>query len=226
MRLFLAIFIVLLVPTMFFAYPPIIEESGGECSALAQRVEDLASQDGGGLLTVAPLYGSSSSEPSGAALARAEYPLLPTGIGCAFAFWATVVAPRAPPMPATFRATAPTEEAATPAALPFGEQQAGRFLSTIARDITPNGDPISPETTFTLPMPTVAIRVDYPDATQAVLRFQLLERGAVLAMCSAHRAPGIAWCRFAIDLRKGVYSIAFFAGNARLGEFPFTVIGR
>src|ERR1700744_1790680 len=63
---FLLIFVSLLIPTMFFAYPPIIEQSDGECTALQQRVIDLASHDDTGRLTVSPLYSPSLSEPSGA----------------------------------------------------------------------------------------------------------------------------------------------------------------
>lgn len=225
MRQFLAIFVALLIPTMFFAYPPIIEASDGECTALAQRVEDLASHDDAGRLTVAPLYGASSSAPSGAALARDRYKLLPAGVGCTVAYWRTLFAPPAiSPAPA---ADPQAQIAAAAAPLPLGERREGNIRSTIARDMTPNGDPISPETTFTLPMPSVAIRVDEPATPAGSLRFQLMQGRAVLATCvGRHAVPGGAWCRFAIDLRKGVYSIAVSAGNGLLGQFPFTVIGR
>jgi hypothetical protein len=107
------------------------------------------------------------------------------------------------------------------------ESDANRINAMIARGITPNGDPISPDTTFTLPMNAVAIRIEYPAGIAGALRFQLLQGNAVLSTCIAQKtAPGTAWCKFAVDLRKGLYSISFAADNAILGRFPFTVIGR
>src|SRR6202021_2940889 len=76
--------------TIFLPYPPLLEASDGECSALEQRVADLASHDGSGLLTVRPLYGSTSSEPGGAAFVKDRYPLMPTALGCTVAYWRTL----------------------------------------------------------------------------------------------------------------------------------------
>jgi hypothetical protein len=219
---FLLIFVALLIPTMFFAYPPIIEQSGGECSALEQRVEDVASRDGAGRLTVSALYGSSSSGPSGGAFAGDRYPLLPASVGCAVAYWESVAAGS----PAAAAGPAPADAATMPS--PGAAESPGNgVVAIIARDITPNGDPISPDTTFTLPMNAVAIRAEYPPRTAGTLRFQLLQGKAVLSTCAAQKAlPNIAWCKFAVGLRKGFYAISFGSANTVLGQFPFTVIGR
>jgi hypothetical protein len=98
--------------------------------------------------------------------------------------------------------------------------------SIIARGITPNGDPISPAAVFTLPMNAVAIRVETRGRAGGVLRFQLMQGKAVLATCPAERTSGTAWCKFNVELRKGLYSIALTADRELLGQFPFAVIGR
>jgi hypothetical protein len=108
---FLLVVLIVSAGAIFFAYPPLLEDSDGECGALDRRVADLASRDSSGLLTVSPLYGSTSSHPGGAALARDRYPLLPTAVGCAVAFWRTVIEPRAP---TTAAASVPSSPA-TPA---------------------------------------------------------------------------------------------------------------
>src|ERR1700683_1625700 len=97
-RLPMRILLVLLSVTLlaiFFAYPPLMEESDGECSALDQRYDDLASRDGAGLLTVTPLYGSSSSSPSGRSFVKDRYPLLPAAMGCAVVYWKSMLDRRA-----------------------------------------------------------------------------------------------------------------------------------
>lgn len=217
---FLFVVLVVSAGAIFFAYPPLLEESDGECSALELRVADLASRDSSGLLVVRPLYGSPSSQPGGAVLAKDRYPLLPTAVGCAIAYWKTVLDP-------SVVATA----AAAPAPPP---KTSGEINSAdagldpiIARDMTPNGDPISPATVFTLPMEAVAVRVAYPGGKPGGARFQVRQGKAVLSSCSAEwSAPGIAWCKFEVSLRKGNYSISLIANNTVLGQFPFTVIGR
>jgi hypothetical protein len=222
---FLLVVLVISTVAIFLAYPPLLEGSDGECSALEQRVADLASRDGSGLLTVTPLYGSTSSQPSGATFVKDRYPLLPTALGCTVAFWRTVfsrplVAPAAASLPSPPPAAEPD---------PFLEpRRASAGLgSIIARDITPNGDPISPATVFTLPMDSLAIRVDYPANRAVPARFQVVQGKAILASCSAERStPGIAWCKFTVSLRKGNYSILLTANKALLGQYAFTVIGR
>jgi hypothetical protein len=222
---------------LFFGYPPLNEQVDGECSALTLRVMDQASHDSAGFLIVGRLYGSSSSEPSGEAYARDRHPMLPTAVGCALEYWRMAFNPTPPAAPTTAPAaaaapaTAPALPDATPAVSsppPAAPPAAAEPLaSVIARGMTPNGDPISPETVFTLPMRSVAIRVDYRGRAAATLRFQLMQGKAVLATCPAERAAGgTAWCKFNVDLRKGVYSIALTADRDLLGQFPFTVIGR
>jgi hypothetical protein len=217
------IVIVLLLAAIFLVgYPALMEESGDVCSALEQRVEDLASHDSLGRLLVGRLYGSSSSEPGGAAYVRDKYPLLPSQVGCTLAYWLSFISPSF----ATAPSAAPVATAESPA--PTGSEGLNNgIVPVIARDVTPNGDPISPDTIFPLPMDTVAIRVDYPSDRPAAARFQLRQGRAVLASCNADKSPpGTAWCRFSVSLRKGNYSIAFTANNVLLGQFPFTVIGR
>ena len=212
---FLLVVLVVSACVIFFAYPPLLEESAGECSALEQRVADLASRDSAGLLTVSPLYGSTSSQPSGAVFVRDRYPLLPAVLGCTVAFWKTVFDPSV------------VIVAAAQSVPPPAEPQRIGMEPIIARDITPNGDPISPATVFTLPMESVAIRVAYPGGKPGGARFQVLQGKAVLSSCTAQSsAPGIAWCKFNVSLRKGTYSISLTANNLVLGQFPFTVIGR
>jgi len=219
---FLSLVLVITVAVSLFAYPPLLEGSDGECSALEHRVADLASSDGAGLLTIHALYGSTSSEPSGAAYVRDRYPLLPPSLGCAVAYWKTVIDPWPSPSP-----DAPSAPGSEPAALAAAKRESDRFESIIARDITPNGDPISPAAVFTLPMDAVAIRVDDPGARASTARFQVLQGKTVLSSCNAERGtPGVAWCKFNVSLRKGNYSIALTENNVRLGQFPFTVIGR
>lgn len=224
-----------------FAYPPWLEDSDGECRALEQRVAALGSHDGSGRLTVSPLYGSSSSSPSGAAFARDHYPLLPPEAGCAFAYWMTVAGLKLPAPAATPAAATPTATAAPPpvgaaAAVPSPDKPqrpdaavhapSHAVVSIISRDITPNGDPISPGPLFTLPMNAVAIRVDDPAAMAATDRFVLLQGRAVITSCIGQKTPPRAvWCRFAVGLRKGNYAIAFTANNTLVGQFPFTVLG-
>jgi hypothetical protein len=231
---FLLIFVALLIPTMFFAYPPIIEQSDGECTALQQRVADLASHDDAGRLTVNPLYSSSSSEPNGAAFARDRHPLLPAAAGCAVAYWQSVITgappaavpPSTPPAMAQSPAPPPAPPAMTHSPAP-AENARNAVVAVIARDITPNGDPILPHTAFNLPMDAVAVRAEYSPATADALRFQLHQGRAVLSTCIAQKAaPGTAWCKFDISLRKGVYLISLIAGKVVLGEFPFTVFGQ
>jgi len=219
MRVLFVLLLGLLV-AIFFAYPPLIEESDGECGALEQRIADLASHDSSGRLLVSPLYGSSTSNPSGAAFARDRYPLLPASLGCAVAYWKFAISP---PDLGTSTADAPSSKSRSddPA------RPGNRVIPVLARDITPNGDPISSATIFTLPMEAVAIRVDYPGGRTDAARFQLFQGKAVLSSCRAEYAgPGTAWCKFNVSLRKGNYSIAFTANNVLLGHFPFTVIGR
>lgn len=233
MRLFLAI-VVILLAAVFFAYPPLLEGSDGECSALDQRIADLSSHDGMGRLTVGALYGSSSSTPGAAAFVRDHYSALPPAAACAIAYWkmlfdpadAMLVAPvqtaAAPAVPAASEALPSSSEPLSPA-MPHPPAS---VASTVARGVTPNGDPISPATAFTLPMPGVAIRVDYPGGKTDAVRFQLMQGRAVLSSCAAQKgAPGTAWCKFNMSLRKGAYSIAATANNTPLGQFPFTVLG-
>jgi hypothetical protein len=222
MRFLTILFIVLIIlfPVAFFGYPPLIEQTDGVCSALKARVEDVASHDDSGRLIVAALYGASSSEPSGAAFAKNRYPLLPAPVGCAVAYWKTALGLAPGPAAAADQAPAP-RAAAQPAS------SGAALASMIARDMTPNGDPILPETTFNQPVDSVAIRVDYPGRETGALRFRLLQGRTTLSSCVAHRGtPGIAWCKFEGELRKGIYSIEFTANNVPLGQFPFTVIGQ
>src|SRR5215470_13853155 len=98
---------------LFFAYPPLNEETGSECSALELRIRDNASHDSAGFLIVGQLYGSNSSEPSGAAYARDRHPLLPAAVGCAYEYWRIAFNPPPPASPtaaapAIFPAPAPT----------------------------------------------------------------------------------------------------------------------
>jgi hypothetical protein len=219
MRILLVLLILWFVVAAF-VYPPLVESRDGECGALEQRYADLASNDGSGLLRIGALHGSSSSSPSAAAFAKDRYPLLPADIGCTLAYWRTMVGP--PPSAAASQPSPPPVASA-----PVEEQRSTGAVSTISRDITPNGDPISPATIFTLPMESVAIRVDYAGGKSAASRFQLRQGKAVVSSCSADKTtPGIAWCKFDVSLRKGNYSIAFTANNALVGQFPFTVIGR
>ena len=214
-----ALVVLLLAATGLGYYPPVVEGTDDACGALEQRVGDLASRDSAGRLIVSPLYGSSASAPSGAAFVRDRYPLLPRQAGCALAYWRTVVDPSLVPPP---QALPPPEPPATPV-----PAAAAGPVPVIARGVTPNGDPISPETVLSQPVDSVAIRLDYPPGGPKVGRFQLRQGRAVLASCVADRAPsGAAWCRFAVSLRKGNYAIAALAGNAVLGQYVFTVIGR
>ena len=220
-------FLVLLVAAtlfaIFLAYPPFAEQSDGECSALDQRYAGLGSHDAAGRLTVSPLYGSSSSSPSGAAFVRDRYPALPPTLGCALAYWKSMLNPAAFGVPAA-QAGLPPEAPPSPAA----DQPARGIVPTIARDITPNGDPISPASIFTLPMDAVAVRVDYPGGVPGkAARFELLQGRKVIASCRPETsAPKTAWCAFNVSLRKGSYAISFALNNVPLGQFPFTVIGR
>jgi hypothetical protein len=220
---------------LFFVYPPLSEGTDGECSALEQRLRDDASHDSAGFLIVGQLYGSSSSEPSGAAYVRSRHPLLPATAGCALEYWRIAfnplrpAAPAAPPAVAS--APAPSAQPASgsialsPPPTPATTAEPPR--SIIARGITPNGDPISPATVFTLPMNAVAIRTETRGRAGGALRFQLMQGNTVLATCPAERAAGgTAWCKFDVELRKGLYSITFTVGRELLGKFPFAVIGR
>jgi hypothetical protein len=218
---FLLVLLVVLSGAIFFAYPPLVEESSGECSALEERVANLASHDASGLLTVGPLYGSSSSSPSGAAYVKDRYQALPTEVGCAVAYWKAVFDPQ------VFAVSAAAQASLSPEPPVAGEPAGAGLASIISRDITPNGDPISPATIFTLPMNAVAVRVDYPATRAKSARFLLSQGRAVLASCKAETsAPSTAWCEFNVSLRKGNYSISFADNNVLLGQFPFTVIGR
>lgn len=216
---------VLVLPTLivaaavFFAYPPLKEEANGECSALEQRVRDDASHDNAGFLIVGRLYGSSSSEPSDEAYARNRHPMLPAAVGCAVEYWRAAISPPAPARPGDV----PT---APPSPSPPAESETAPPTSILSRGITPNGDPISPATVFSLPMNSVAVRVDYHGRAGAALRFQLIQGKTVLATCPAERSDGLAWCKFDVELRKGIYSIGLIADRALIGQFPFTVIGR
>lgn len=210
---------------LFFAYPPLNEETDGECSALELRIRDDASHDSAGFLIVGQLYGSSSSEPHGAAYARDRHPLLPAAVGCAYEYWR--IAFNLPPAATAIAATPVVLPTSAPPPSPAPPVAAEPLPSIIARGITPNGDPISPATVFTLPMNTVAIRVETRGTAGGALRFQLMQGKAVLASCPAERtASGTAWCQFNTGLRKGFYSIALTANRELLGQFPFTVIGR
>ncbi len=228
MRFVVAI-LILLFGAAFFVYPPLLEDTDSECSALELRVADLASHDGSGRLSVGTLYGSSSSNPSGAAYAKDHYPLLPPAAGCVIAYWKTVFSealPASRPAP-----SAPTPSGPQPPAAPAPRSETrpptSGIVSVVARGITLNGDPISPATTFTLPMDSVAIRVDDPGGKASAVRFQLLQGRAVLSSCDAKEgAAGTAWCKFNVNLRKGVYSIAATADHALLGQPAFSVIGR
>jgi hypothetical protein len=218
MRFILVLVVVLLV-VVFFAYPPVLEGSNGECSALESLVADRASHDASGRLIVGMLYGSSSGAPSAAAFAKDRYPLLPPAIGCAVEYWRTFLERTAPAGPP--RAT--PEEAAARAPAAGGEPRG----VTIARDMTLNGDPISPATMFTLPMDAVAIRADDPGAASAdIAQFHLMQGPAVLSSCAAQKVPGAFWCKFDFALRKGNYAISFAVNNKPVGQYPFTVIGR
>jgi hypothetical protein len=219
---------------LFFLYPPLEEGTDGACSALEQRLRDEASHDSAGFLIVGQLYGSSSSEPSGAAYARGRHKLLPGAAGCAIEYWRFAFNPPLPAAapPAVAPASAPS---ATSSPVPIAGSPPPPRLpvaaelppSVVARGITPNGDPISPATVFTLPMNTVAIRVETRGRAGGALRFQLMQGKAVLATCPAERgAIGTAWCKFDVELRKGFYSITLTGGRELLGQFPFTVIGR
>jgi hypothetical protein len=142
MRILLVLLILWFVAAAF-VYPPLVESRDGECGALEQRYADLASNDGSGLLRIGALHGSTSSAPGAAAFAKDRYPLLPADIGCTLAYWRTMVG--APPPPAASQPSPPPVASA-----PVEEQRSTGAVSTISRDITPNGDPISPATIFTL----------------------------------------------------------------------------
>jgi hypothetical protein len=143
-------------------------------------------------------------------------------VGCTLAYWKTVFDPALPAPPA-----APAPPASSAALEPVEPERVGSaIVSTISRGITPNGDPISPATAFTLPLDSVAIRVEYPGGTPRTARFQLLQGRTALASCSPQRSASTAWCQFNIGLRKGNYAISFIANNVVVGQFPFTVIGR
>jgi hypothetical protein len=226
MRFLIVVLFIALV-AIFFAYPRFMEQSNDECTALAEQLKEVASHDDSGHLIVSQFYGASSSEPSGAVFAKDHYPLLPADLGCALAYWKTAYASAvsaaktapAPPAP-------PPAPASVPEPQPAPQPAPGGIISVVARDITPNGDPISPETVFTQPMNSVAIRVVYPARETRALRFQLTQGRAVISICLAQKAaPGMAWCKFDVPLRKGVYSISFTADQVLLGQFPFAVIG-
>ena len=225
---FLAIIAALLAVALLFLYPPLNEQADGECSALEQRIMDIASHDASGALIVSQLYGSTSSAPSGANFARDQYPLLPTTLGCTLAYWRTAFGAPLPvaigsSLPASL--PAPMPPSAIPAAVPAEPPPPPAAM--VARGITPNGDPISPETSFTLPMPAVAIRAPYPASFTGALSFQLRQGRAVLSSCPAEKAGhAIAWCKFNIELRKGLYSISLTANSVVLGQYAFAVIGR
>ena len=236
---FLQIVAVLLALTLFFLYPPFTEQTDGECTALEQRIMDVASHNDAGALIVSQLYGATSSEPNGAAFAGRQYPFLPASLGCTIAYYRMVFSAPLPAAPATpppvmAQPGAPPPSGAQPTVPPTSNAallpvEPAPPPSMIARDITPNGDPISPDTTFTLPMRSVAIRAAYPVGTAGALRFQLVQGRAVLAACPAQTAkavPGTAWCKFNVELRKGLYAITLTANNVVLGQYPFTVIGR
>src|ERR1700722_17358403 len=226
---FVVLFLVLALGVGLFVYPPLLEGTDGECSALEQRVSDLASHDSSGRLSVGALYGSSSSNPSGAAYSKDHYPLLPPAVGCVLVYWRTAIDPRflmRPAAPATAPADrpSPSRSEVQPAAEP--KRANAGTPPIIARGMTPNGDPILPGPLFTLPMDSVAIRVAYPGSAAGPARFRLLQGRALIASCNAQRgASGTAWCKFDVALRKGNYSIAMTASNALLGQYPFTVVG-
>jgi hypothetical protein len=221
MRLLLIILV--LVAGVFLGYPPLKEARDNECSALDQRFSDLTSHDATGLLRVGPLYGSSSSEPSAEAYARDRFPSLPPPLGCALAYWRSLLGQAPSAVAATARAPAPSSSSqALPAT---ASPDTGGAI--IARDITPNGDPISPAQIFTLPMDSVAVRVAHSGNKGQPAHFQLMAGRAVIQSCNAeYNARGAAWCKFTVGLRKGNYSIALTANNVLVGQFPFTVIGR
>ena len=220
MRFILVLVIILLV-AVFFAYPPLLEGSDSECGALDGLVADLASHDSAGRLTVGTLYGSSSSAPSGAAFAKDRYPRLPPALGCTIEYWRAFLR-QSSPAPAALPPPAPQESATRPPAT-----EGERNGVTIARDITPNGDPISAATMFTLPINAVAIRADDPSAAKTDLaKFQLMQGPAVLSSCAAQKLPGAFWCKFEFALRKGNYAISFAVNNKPVGQYPFTVVGR
>jgi len=172
---FLLVFLIVLFVAIFLGYPPLIEDSESECSALEQRFGDLASNDGSGRLTVGRLYGSTSSSPSGEGFAKDHYPLLPPALGCALAYWKSVYSPR--PAAALAAPQAPPRPGQPPVA---PEPASAGLAPTISRDIIPNADPISPATVFTLPMDAVAVRVPYAGGRPGVARFQLLQGRTVL----------------------------------------------
>ncbi len=218
----LVILLLLWVTGAFFIYPPLIEKTGGECSALDQRNGELGSRDSSGLLIVGRLYGSSSSEPGGAAFAKDHYPLLPAEMGCALAYWKTVFSSPALLTPAAAHPAPPP-----PPPPPAEPQPPNSWLvPTLARGITLNGDPISPGSIFTTPMNSVAIRIEYQGRELRAVRFQVVQGRTVLASCTPQQSPpGTAWCDFNVSLRKGNYWISLIANNVLLGQFPFTVIG-
>jgi hypothetical protein len=226
MRLLL-FFIFLLVAGTFLAYPLLMQQTPTECGAFEERVMELASHDKSGTLTIGQLYGSSSSEPSGAAYAQDHYPLLPSEAGCALAYWKSVLNPEATPATKTAAAPPPAASATEPSsAVEPADHASNQPVSVIARDMTLNGDPISPGTIFTMPMNTVAIRVDYTSREAGLLRFHLMQGRALLATRAAQKiAAGTVWCKFGVQLKKGNYTVSFTANNTVLGEFTFAVIG-
>ena len=115
---FVVLFVVLALGVALFVYPPLLEGTDSECSALEQRVTDLASHDSSGRLSVGALYGSNSSNPSGAAYSKDHYPLLPPAVGCVLVYWRTAIDPRFLIQPAAPAAPTPDPPARLNSAAP------------------------------------------------------------------------------------------------------------
>ena len=202
MRFLLIFFIVLIIalPVAFFGYPPLIERTDGVCSALSERVEDVASHDPSGLLIVGKLYGSSSSEPSGAAFAEDRYPLLPAGVGCAIAYWKAAfdppTAPAPPPLSPPKRRIASVSSDRQPGRHPLLDG-CPRHYAQRRPDLA--RDHLQPCRWIRSPFASI-IR----NATPGRCAFSLLQGKTVMSPCVAQRgAPGTAWCKFDGELRKG-----------------------
>ncbi len=71
---------------LVFGFPLIIENRSSECSALESKLVTLNATSAGQLMVVDTLQGLSNGAIANAALEK-KYPLIPTPISCAYAYW-------------------------------------------------------------------------------------------------------------------------------------------
>ena len=231
MRLFLTIVVILLGGEASFAYPPLLEDSDGECSALDQRIADLSSHDGTGRLSVGALYGSSSSTPGAAAFVRDHYSALPSATPCAIAYWRCCSIRRTPcsRLRCRRRRRLPRRRRKR-RLLRRSRYPRPRRIRQPRFDRRPRRHPQRrPDLSGGGIHAAYARGCDPRRLSRRQGRRRPLSadagKGRPLLYWPERGAPGTAWCKFNVSLRKGAYSIAATANNAPLGQFPFTVIG-